>query len=100
VHILESKKAHFKPEQFEDRYETALTDLIRAKQAGKPAPKLSAPPPSNVVNLMDALRRSVKAETGKGQKETGSRRAPARATRNGNGRKRAAQQRTRMKRAS
>ena len=95
VHILESKKAHFEPEQFEDRYEAALADLIRAKQAGKPAPKLSEPKPSNVVNLMDALRRSVKKEKEAPRQAPASRRA-----RNGNGRKRTAQQRTRMKRAS
>jgi len=96
VHILKSKEAHFDPEKFEDRYETALTDLIRAKQAGKPLPKLSEPRPSNVVNLMDALRRSVKKE-----KETSSSRPAAASRRSGggNGRKRAAQQRTRMKRA-
>lgn len=66
VHILKSKKTKFDPDKFEDRYETALTNLIRAKQAGKPAPKLAEPKPSNVVNLMDALRRSVNAEKGKG----------------------------------
>src|SRR5207249_2154964 len=57
IHILRSKVAHFDPDKFEDRYETALTDLIRAKQAGKPPPKPTEPRPSNVVNLMDALRR-------------------------------------------
>src|SRR5262245_22826353 len=56
THILESKKAKFDPDKFEDRYETALSALIRAKQAGKPAPKAAEPKPSNVVNLMDALR--------------------------------------------
>lgn len=62
VHILESKEGHFDSEQFEDRYETALLDLIKAKRAGKPLPAAAAPKPSNVVNLMDALRKSVQAE--------------------------------------
>src|SRR6185312_8464829 len=35
VHILESKKAHFDPEKFEDRYEEALKKLIEAKEEGK-----------------------------------------------------------------
>ena len=42
VHILNSKKAHFDPDKFEDRYENALIELIKAKHAGKPAPKLAA----------------------------------------------------------
>jgi len=62
VHILETKKGHFDPGKFEDRYENALQDLIRAKRAGKAPPVLSEPRPSNVVNLMDALRRSAKSE--------------------------------------
>jgi DNA end-binding protein Ku len=35
-HIVEQKSGEFDPEKFEDRYETALTDLIDAKRAGKP----------------------------------------------------------------
>ncbi|MGB7259156.1 MAG: Ku protein [Pseudolabrys sp.] len=62
THILETKKGKFQPEKFEDRYETALLDLIKAKKAGKPAPTPSEPRPSNVINLMDALRRSAKAD--------------------------------------
>ncbi len=61
-HILNQKKGHFDPDKFEDRYEDALTTLIKAKRAGKEAPKIEAPKASNVINLMDALRRSVKGE--------------------------------------
>lgn len=64
VHILETKKGHFKPEKFEDRYENALVDMIKAKQAGKKPPTVAEPSKSNVINLMDALRRSAKAERG------------------------------------
>ena len=43
-------------------YEVAVTDLLRSKQAGT-APKDEAPAKtSNVVNLMDALKRSISAE--------------------------------------
>jgi DNA end-binding protein Ku len=59
-HILEQKRGHFDPDKFEDRYEEALTELIKAKQAGRAPPMVAAPRPSNVINLMDALRRSVK----------------------------------------
>jgi DNA end-binding protein Ku len=62
VHILDSKKGHFNPDKFEDRYENALTDLIKAKRAGKAPPVVAEPRPSNVINLMDALRRSAQAD--------------------------------------
>jgi len=95
IHILKSKKTHFDAGQFEDRYESALADLIKAKQAGKPAPKVGEPKPSNVVNLMDALRRSVKAETGSERRA-----APSRAAaRPAGGRKRTTNSRARVKRA-
>lgn len=95
VHILKSKKSHFKPEKFEDRYEDALVSLIKAKHSGKPIPKLEEAKPSNVINLMDALKRSVKAEQG-GGKPAHARRAASRTSAT---RKRAASQRTRAKRA-
>jgi len=75
--ILESKKGHFDSGKFEDRYEDALMQLIKAKRAGKEPPVLTEEEPSNVVNLMDALRRSARADTGRRkrtpQKSTGAR---------------------------
>src|SRR5690349_9416621 len=80
-HILEQKKGHFDPDKFEDRYEEALTALIKAKKAGKEVPTSPAPKPSNVINLMDALRRSVKgkgeAAAKSGPKRTSAKRATA-----------------------
>ena len=61
-HIIDKKLTHFDPTLFEDRYQTALVELIRAKTGHRPAPKLDAPKPSNVINLMDALRKSIAAE--------------------------------------
>ena len=58
-HILKQKKGHFDPDKFEDRYEDALSALIKAKRAGKEPPAAPEHKPSNVINLMDALRRSV-----------------------------------------
>lgn len=62
VHIIEGKAAHFDPKLFEDRYENALIQLVRSKQEGHQAKVAPAPRPSNVVNLMEALRKSVEAE--------------------------------------
>lgn len=61
-HIVETKSGHFDPETFEDHYEAALKDLIEKKSRGIKieAPKERAP--TNVINLMDALRQSVRAE--------------------------------------
>jgi len=67
-HILQQKHGEFDPEEFEDRYEDALKKLIKAKQAGKEPPAAPAPKPSNVINLMDALRRSAKGQTGNDKK--------------------------------
>jgi len=62
-HILETKSGHFDPTEFEDRYENAVVEMLKQKQAGMPVRK-EAPvaAPSTVVNLMDALRRSVQSE--------------------------------------
>jgi DNA end-binding protein Ku len=66
AHILDTKAAHFDPAKFADHYETALVELLRAKQAGRivEAPK-DEPAPQRVINLMDALRASIGAETKK-----------------------------------
>jgi DNA end-binding protein Ku len=62
-HILETKAGKFDPTAFVDHYEEAVVDLLKHKQAGVPVTKQKAPAPaSNVVNLMDALRKSVAAE--------------------------------------
>ena len=58
-HIVNQKSGHFEPEKFEDQYETAVVDLINQKRAGKPLTKKEQPRSTNVVDLMEALRRSV-----------------------------------------
>ena len=76
-HIVESKAGHFDPKDFEDQYEDALKDLIKQKQAGKPIERPQEPKRSNVVNLMDALRQSLRAE-GADQKKPASPSTPHR----------------------
>lgn len=59
-HIIDKKASKFDPSKFDDKYEDALLELIRAKKAGKKAPKAkAAAKPSNVVNLFDALKKSL-----------------------------------------
>src|SRR2546430_14700911 len=58
-HIVNQKAGRFEPDKFEDQYETALLDLINQKRAGKPITPKERPRGENVVDLMDALRKSV-----------------------------------------
>jgi DNA end-binding protein Ku len=60
-HIVKTRESHFEPSKFEDQYEDALKDLLKKKQEGKPIERPERPKPTNVVNLMEALRRSVEA---------------------------------------
>jgi DNA end-binding protein Ku len=80
VQILESKKGHFDPAKFEDRYESALMALIKAKRAGKAPPVVSEERPSNVINLMDALRKSARGggRATRARKSNGRKRATSR----------------------
>jgi DNA end-binding protein Ku len=65
-HIIDKKATKFDPSKFDDKYEEALIELIRAKKAGRKAPKAkAAAKPSNVVNLFDALKKSLAADTDK-----------------------------------
>ena len=85
MHIVETKKGKFEPEKFEDRYEDALKALIKKKQKGEKIERPKETGPSNVVNLMEALRQSVSAEgSGRGKRASrggAHRRAPKKAGR-------------------
>jgi DNA end-binding protein Ku len=63
--IIEQSEGPFDTSKFKDRYEEALRDLVRRKQEGK-STRIEAPAPekSNVIDLMEALRRSLKAKPG------------------------------------
>ena len=61
-HIVEQKSGSFEPEKFDDRYESALVDLINHKRNGMPMAKAAPKSSGNVINLMDALKRSLASE--------------------------------------
>jgi DNA end-binding protein Ku len=65
THIIDKKDAEFDPSGFEDRYENALLALIESKKKGK-KPAIAEPKsrPANVVNLFDALKKSLADESG------------------------------------
>src|SRR5438132_6014233 len=59
-HILDSKAGDFDPASFHDRYEEALLAHLKARQAGMVVQaKPAAVEPRRVINLMEALRRSI-----------------------------------------
>ena len=77
THIVNTKSGHFDPSLFQDRYENALIDLLKKKEAGEtiePSREEAAP---RVVNLMDALRASVDAEKKKAPAPSTEARRPA-----------------------
>jgi DNA end-binding protein Ku len=67
AHVILSRKAgHFEPTEFKDRYEDALVALVQSKQAGTAMqPAGDGARASNVVDLMEALRRSIGGPTEK-----------------------------------
>jgi DNA end-binding protein Ku len=62
IHIVNTKKGEFDPDAFQDQYENALKELLRKKQKGQKIERPKEPSRTNVVNLMDALRKSVAEE--------------------------------------
>ena len=76
-HIVSNKSGHFDPSHFEDRYENAVTDLLKKKEAGEKIVPVRGVPPPRVVNLMDALRASVDAEKKKAPAPSTQARRPA-----------------------
>jgi DNA end-binding protein Ku len=77
THIVNTKSGHFDPSLFQDRYEDALIELLKKKEAGEtiePSREVAAP---RVVNLMDALRASIDAEKKKAPAPSTEARRPA-----------------------
>src|SRR6478736_5471075 len=77
THIVNTKSGHFDPSLFQDRYENALNELLKKKEAGEtiePSREVAA---SRVVNLMDALRASIDTEKKKAPAPSTEARRPA-----------------------
>jgi DNA end-binding protein Ku len=81
THIVEKKAGHFDPEKFDDSYEDALKELLKKKQSGQKIERPTEHAPAKVVNLMDALRRSVETERRAPTRHATNRRAPKKAGR-------------------
>jgi DNA end-binding protein Ku len=77
MHIVQTKAGHFDPAQFEDRFENALIDLLKKKEAGEKIEPAKQGPTPQVVNLMDALRASIDAEKKKAPAPSTQGRRPA-----------------------
>jgi DNA end-binding protein Ku len=58
-HIINTKKGRFDPAEFDDRYEAAVAELVRAKMEGRTIRRKPEPRRDNVTNLLDALRESA-----------------------------------------
>ena len=90
MHIVDTKRGKFEPLKFEDEYEDALQELLKKKQKGEKIERAQEPKRSNVIDLMDALRQSVKSQRGSGERrkpEKASARAPKRGRSNARNKK-------------
>jgi DNA end-binding protein Ku len=76
-HIIGTKMGEFDPSQYEDRYEAALTELVKAKIAGRKPKKLPKRKAENVTSLLDALRKSAGATDEGSQRRHGAKAASA-----------------------
>lgn len=83
-HIIKTKAGSFHPDTFDDRYEEALADLVRAKIEGRKVVPLRRPKPTKSSDLLEALRMSAGAQKGtkktaaRGKSKASTKEAPAR----------------------
>jgi DNA end-binding protein Ku len=91
LHIVGTKRGDFEPGKFQDQYEDALKELIEKKVKGEKIERPKERGRTNVVNLMDALRQSIKAEGGSARRKVGrtDHRAPKKTGRAGGRQKKA-----------
>jgi DNA end-binding protein Ku len=67
--IIEQQEGPFEPELFKDRYETALRDLIKRKEKGEKIVTAAPVDQDNVIDLMEALKKSLSQKSGRGGAE-------------------------------
>lgn len=75
-HIITTKHGSFDPSEYDDRYEAALAELVKAKLEGKAIPTKKPVKSAKIVDLMEALRESAKA-SGAAKKAAGKPKAKA-----------------------
>lgn len=78
-HIIKTKRGKFDPSKFEDRYETAVEELVKAKLEGKKIEAPKAAKPEKVVDLMEALRNSAGLSAAKRSVKTSAKAAAKKA---------------------
>lgn len=66
--IISQKAADFDPTHFKDRYDEALREMVKAKQKGQGVVEAPEPEDTNVIDLMEALKASLKGSTGAAKK--------------------------------
>ena len=59
LHIIKKKAGRFDPTTFDDRYDAALVELVKAKMEGRKITPPKAPEPTKPSDLMEALRQSA-----------------------------------------
>ena len=79
VQLIERKSDDFEPKKFKDLYQEGLKEIINAKMEKRsPRVKDQAPRPGNVINIMDALKKSLEQSSGaKGKKPAAKKKKPA-----------------------
>jgi DNA end-binding protein Ku len=81
-HIISTKRGEFDPSKFDDRYEAALAELVKAKVEGRKITPRKPKAPEKVTDLMEALRQSAGVgggdKTKAPAKKAASKKAPAR----------------------
>ena len=85
-HIIAKMSGKFEPEQFKDQYTEAVWELINAKlEHRKPEIVTEMPGTAKVINIMDALKKSVQQGKGGASGKTAAKRGAS--ARSGNGKK-------------
>ena len=62
LHIIKKKAGRFEPTRFDDRYDAALVELVKAKMEGRKITPPKAPEPTRPSDLMEALRQSARGD--------------------------------------